>query len=127
MKTNAGAIPALTTLTVDAPSLRSIELRARPVYISTRHEPLEVPRLSMSLPTPASEKRTAFLASRQSTPLASNSFASSVAGEFRWVIDAGLDAYGCRRAGSIGGRNMDCFKRDGRCIDQIHMAVETAV
>src|SRR5665213_3013711 len=107
MKTNAGAIPALTTLTVDAPPLRSIEIRALPLYISTRREPVEVPRLSMSLPTPASEKRTAFLASRQSTPLASNSFASSVAGEFRRVKEAGLDAYGCRRTRSNGGRNVD--------------------
>src|ERR1035441_5001141 len=79
METNAGAIPALTTLTVDAPPLRSIEIRARPLYISTRREPLEVPRLSISLPTPAREKRTAFLASRQRTPLASNKVASSVA------------------------------------------------
>lgn len=71
METNAGGIPSLITATVDAPPLHSIEILARPLYISTTREPVDLPRLSISLPLPASEKRTTLFASRHSTPLAS--------------------------------------------------------
>ena len=49
----AGLIPAVLTATTDPPSLRVKLISARPLYISTTRDALDVPRLSISEPIPA--------------------------------------------------------------------------
>jgi hypothetical protein len=53
MLQNEGLIPPVLTATTDPPSLRVKLISARPLYISTTRDALDVPRLSMSEPIPA--------------------------------------------------------------------------
>jgi len=71
MLQNAGFIPAVLTATTDPPSLRVKLISARPLYISTTRDALDVPRLSINEPIPAMLNRRRLLASRHTTPFAS--------------------------------------------------------
>ena len=67
---------------------------ARPLYICTTREPVEVPRLSSSCPSPTMPKRTILEQSRQGTPSASAMRASMVTTPSFWASSVSVSLAG---------------------------------